>query len=200
VEVPALPKPLEIGGPWELEFPKGWGAPERVTLERLISWTDHPNSGVKYFSGTATYQRKFEVPAQMLARDRRLYLDLGAVYVIAQAKLNGRNLGILWKPPFAVDVTDIIHAGANDLVVSVVNLWPNRLIGDEQLSSDREWVKQEWGEVLGRYPQWLMENKPSPAGHFTFTTWKHWTKDDPLMESGLLGPVRIIARARVAVA
>jgi hypothetical protein len=185
-----------------LEFPKGLGAPERVTLERLISWTDHPNPGVKYFSGTATYRRKFEVPARMLARDRALYLDLGRVCVIAQAKLNERDLGISWKPPFRGDVTDILHAGANELVVSVVNLWPNRLIGDEQLPNDCEWVvppPNRRGEYLRRYPQWLMEDKPSPTGRITFTTWKHWFKDDPLMESGLLGPVRIIARAKAPV-
>jgi hypothetical protein len=128
-----------------------------------------------------------------------LYLDLGRVSVIAQAKLNGRDLGILWKPPFSTEVTEIVHVGTNDLEISVVNLWPNRLIGDEQLPSDREWTHHEWGEVLARYPQWLLENKPSPARRITFTTWKHWTKDDPLMESGLLGPVRIIVHARVAV-
>jgi hypothetical protein len=132
----------------------------------------------------------------MLGKDRALYLDLGRVYVMAQAKLNGRDLGILWKPPFSVDVTDILHAGANDLVVSVVNLWPNRLIGDEQLPSDREWTHHEWGDVLARYPQWLLENKPSPAGRFTFTTWKHWSKDDSLLESGLLGPVTLRAALR----
>ncbi|MGD1213278.1 MAG: chorismate synthase [Candidatus Acidiferrales bacterium] len=80
--------------------PAGWGAPPRVTLERLISWTDHPESGVKYFSGTATYRRRFELPANMLRGDGRLYLDLGRVAVIAQAKLNGHDLGVLWKPPF----------------------------------------------------------------------------------------------------
>ena len=79
VQIPELPNPVEIGGPWELEFPKGLGAPERVTLEQLISWTDHANPGVKYFSGTATYHREFEVPARMLGNDRGLYLDLGRV-------------------------------------------------------------------------------------------------------------------------
>jgi hypothetical protein len=134
----------------------------------------------------------------MRARDRRLYLELGHVCVIAQATLNGRDLGILWKPPFAVDVTDIVRPGTNDLAVSIVNLWPNRLIGDEQLPDDGEWEPQHWGAVLRRYPQWLLENKPSPTGRLTFTTWKHWSKNDPLLESGLLGPVRIVPSAKVA--
>jgi hypothetical protein len=203
-EVPPLPDPIEIGGPWELEFPKGWGAPERVILEQLISWTDHPNPGVKYFSGTATYRRQFQVPQGILAPDRSLFLDLGRVCVIAEAKLNGRDLGILWKPPFRADITNILHAGANELVVSVVNLWPNRLIGDEQLPDDCEWIPpasarnptpHNYGAVLARWPQWFLEHKPSPTGRLTFTTWKHWTKDDPLSESGLLGPVCIVAKA-----
>ena len=168
-----------------------------MNLERLVSWTEHSQAGVRYFSGTATYRRQFDVPARMLAKDRALYLDLGRVAVIAQPRLNGRDLGILWKPPFRVDVTDILRAGANELLVSVVNLWPNRLIGDDHLPPDCEWEPQHWGEVLRRYPAWLLENKPSPTGRVTFTTWKHWTKDDPLMESGLLGPVRIIAKARL---
>jgi len=179
-----------------------------VTLERLISWTDHPNPGVKYFSGTATYRRQFEVPREMLARNLSLYLDLGRVSVIAQAKLNGRDLGILWKPPFRADITDFLHAGANELLVSVVNLWPNRLIGDEQLPDDCEWIPPStpgnptppnYGAALARWPQWFLAQKPSPTGRLTFTTWKFWTKDDPLMESGLLGPVFIGAEAIIVV-
>jgi alpha-L-rhamnosidase len=206
--VSPLPAPWLVEGPWELEFPKGLGAPEHVTLERLISWTEHPDAGVKYFSGTATYRKRLEVPARMQGKNRALYLDLGRVNVIAEVKLNDRDLGILWKPPFRVDVTDILHAGVNELEVRVVNLWPNRLIGDEQLPNDCEWappgtVRNQfaagWGEVLDHWPQWLLENKPSPTGRVAFTTWKHWKKDDPLLESGLLGPVRIIATARMHV-
>jgi hypothetical protein len=196
-EVRQVPKPIEIEGPWELAFPKGWGAPEQVTLATLISWTEHPNPGVKYFSGTATYRRKFVIPARDIPKECGLYLDLGQVNVIAQAKLNGRDLGILWKPPFRAEVTEVLRAGANDLEIQVVNLWPNRLIGDENLPPDCEWKAQERGQVLSRYPQWLLENKPQPSGRVTFTTWKHWSKDDPLLESGLLGPVRILVRPRV---
>jgi hypothetical protein len=201
-QVPALPAPWLVEGGWELEFPKGLGAPERINLDRLISWTEHPTTGVKYFSGTATYRRNLEVPARMIGKEWALYLDLGRVSVIAEAKLNNQDLGILWKPPFSVDITDVLRAGMNELEVSVVNLWPNRLIGDEHLPSDCDWVVPKiaymgWGEALDRWPQWLLDNKPSPTGRIAFTTWKHWAKDDALLESGLLGPVRIVARARI---
>jgi hypothetical protein len=214
MDVAALPDPFEIKGPWDLDFPRGWGAPDRVTLERLISWTDHPIPGVRYFSGTATYHRQFMLTAGFASRDRArgrergFYLDLGRVAVIAEAKLNGHELGILWKPPFRVDITEALRAGANELTVNVVNLWPNRLIGDDMLPPDCDWipnfhpgnpVSPTHGWVLARWPQWLLEGKPSPAGHVTFAAWKLWFKDDPLMESGLLGPVRIVPTARRAV-
>jgi hypothetical protein len=200
--VPAIPEPMLIQGPWNLEFEKNRGAPEQATLDQLISWSAHQNEGIKYFSGTATYRCKFQVPQQILFPGSRLYLDLGKVCVIAEPMLNGNELGILWKPPFLVDITDSVKAGTNELAVSVVNLWPNRLIGDEHLPDDCEWVpnyrgRAGWGMALKEWPQWLLDNQPSPTGRVTFTTWKHWNKDDPLLESGLIGPVRIIARAMV---
>lgn len=207
-KVSPLPEPWLVEGAWDLEFPPRLGAPEHLALERLISWTEHPDAGVKYFSGTATYRKKLELPARMLGEDRALYLDLGRVSVIAEVRLNDRDLGLLWKPPFRVEVTDFLHAGVNELVVRVVNLWPNRLIGDEQLPNDCEWVptgtflnqySAGWGEAIDHWPQWLLDNKPSPTGRIAFTTWKHWTKDDALLESGLLGPVRILANARMRV-
>ena len=125
--------------------------------------------------------------------------------MIAEAKLNGHDLGILWKPPFRVDITEALQAGANELTVNVVNLWPNRLIGDDMLPPDCDWIPNDHpgnpvpsthGWVLARWPQWLLEDKPSPTGHVTFAAWKLWFKDDPLMESGLLGPVQIVPTAR----
>lgn len=196
VEVPALPEPIAVTGSWEVRFPDGWGAPGRVTLDRLISWSEHENTGVKYFSGTATYTKRFPVPEGALGKDRRVYLDLGRVQVIAAAKLNGKDLGILWKPPYRVDVTDVLKAGENELEVSVTNLWVNRLIGDEQLPED---CKRHPAGNLVEWPQWLLEGKPSPTGRLTFSTWRHWKKDSPLLESGLLGPVTIRPAARVAV-
>jgi len=182
-----LPAPQEISGEWNLHFPPNWGAPPSVTLDKLISWTDHADSGVRYFSGTASYEKEIEISAERLNAGRELWLDLGAVKNFAQVSLNGQDLGVLWKPPFRVNATAAAKPGTNKLVVKVTNLWPNRLIGDEQLPDDREWN----GKQLKEWPQWFLDGKPSPTGRLTFTTWHHWTKDSPLLESGLLGPVTL---------
>lgn len=189
IEVATLPEPLEIGGSWEVSFPPRWGAPEKITLDKLASWSQHADPGVKYFSGTAVYQKKFGVPAGITGKTRRIHLDLGNVAVMAKVSLNGKDLGILWKPPFRVDVTDALQNGENLLEVSVVNLWINRLIGDELLPDDCE--RNADGSLL-KWPAWLQEGKPSPTGRVTFATWRLWSKTDPLQESGLIGPVRIL--------
>jgi hypothetical protein len=189
-----LPEPVEIRGPWELQFPSKAGAPERVTLDHLISWSKHSDAGVRYFSGTATYRKSFYAPAGLVAQGMRVYLDLGRVEVMAGVQLNGKDLGILWKEPYSVEVTDALKAGNNVLEVQVVNLWVNRQIGDEQLPEDSE---RNPNGTLKRWPQWLLDGKPSPTGRYTFTSWKLWQKDSPLAESGLLGLVELRAAQSV---
>jgi len=190
-----LPAPREISGAWQLTFPPNWGAPDSVTLGHLISWSDHTNAGVKYFSGTAVYEKEIEIPADDLGSNREVWLDLGAVKNFAEVSLNGNSFGILWKPPFRVNITGAAQAGKNRLQIKVTNLWPNRLIGDEQLPADREWN----GKQLKAWPQWLLDGKPSPTGRLTFTTWHHWTKDDALLESGLLGPATLSVGEKIQV-
>ncbi|HXI72032.1 MAG TPA: glycosyl hydrolase, partial [Verrucomicrobiae bacterium] len=182
-----LPAPEAVSGSWTLIFPPNWGAPPLVTLDELISWTGHTNDGVRYFSGTATYEKEMEISPDRLSAGRELWLDLGTVKNFAEVSLNGHDFGVLWKPPFRVNLTAAAKAGVNNLVVKVTNLWPNRLIGDEQLPPDCEWN----GKELKEWPQWLLDGQPSPTGRLTFTTWHHWTKDSPLLESGLLGPVTL---------
>jgi hypothetical protein len=182
-----LPAPQEISGAWALSFPPNWGAPPSLALDKLVSWTEHTNDGVRYFSGTATYEKEIEISAEQLGGGRELWLDLGAVKNFAEVSLNGNDLGVLWKPPFRVNISGAAKSGANKLTVKVTNLWPNRLIGDEQLPDDREWN----GKQLKAWPQWFLDGKPSPTGRLTFTTWHHWTKTSPLLESGLLGPVML---------
>ena len=190
-----LPAPRELTGPWSLRFPPNWGAPPSVTLDRLASWTESADAGVRYFSGTATYEKPFTVTADQLTDGSQLWLDLGAVKNFAEVTVNGQNQPLLWKPPFRLNVTAAVKPGENQLVVRVTNLWPNRIIGDEQLPPDCEWNGQE----LKAWPQWLLDGKPSPTGRLTFATWHHWSKGDPLLESGLLGPVTLRCAALVPV-
>jgi len=185
--VSSLPESVDLSGPWELRFAKGWGAPEQARFDQLVSWSDHPDSGIKYFSGTATYRKTFRAPGKLLDKDNRFYLDLGKVAVIAQVTLNGHNLGTLWKPPFQIDVSDVLK-DENLLEVKVTNLWPNRMIGDEQLPEDSS--RKENG-TLQEWPLWLQNGEPSPAGRYAFTSWRLWKKDSPLQQSGLIGPVSL---------
>ncbi len=200
VTIDAVPRPVEVRGPWTLQFAPGGGAPERLTLDTLISWSEHSNPGVKYFSGTAVYQTTFawEPPSTAAANSApRCQLDLGRVAVMAEVKLNGRDLGILWKPPFCVDVSDVLTPGQNTLEVKVVNLWINRMIGDEQLPEDSD---RNPNGTLKSWPPWVLEGKPSPTGRHTFTSWRLWKKDSPLVESGLLGPVTLQTSQEVPLA
>jgi hypothetical protein len=189
-EVAGVPQPHEITGAWDVRFPPNWGAPDHVKFDRLVSWSDYPDAGVKYFSGTAVYSKTVEVPASLIGGNRRLYLDFGKVAVMAEAKLNGQDLGILWKAPYRVDVTSVLRPGDNELEVKVVNLWINRLIGDEQLPEDSE---RKGNGTLKEWPAWLTNGQPSPTGRLTFTSWRLWKKNDALVESGLIGPVTLNA-------
>ena len=130
------------------------------------------------------------MPAGFDEKNRRVHLDLGKVQIMAQVKLNGKDFGLLWKPPFLIDVTSAVKAGENKLEVTVVNLWINRMIGDELLPEDSD---RNGDGTLKAWPQWVQEGKPSPTGRFTFTSWRLWKKTDALRESGLIGPVTLRA-------
>ncbi|MEW6073865.1 MAG: glycosyl hydrolase [Planctomycetota bacterium] len=194
--VPGLPAPRTVEGPWQVRFPAGSGAPAEIVLERLISLAESADPGVRYFSGAASYATTIEVPAEMLASERRLHLDLGRVEVMAGVTLNGRRLGTWWKLPFRVDITAAARAGTNALEVTVVNLWPNRMIGDEVLPEDSD---RNPDGTLRSWPAWLQAGEPSPTGRFTFTTWRLWAKDAALLPSGLIGPVTLECTALVPV-
>jgi len=186
---------IEVKGPWQVRFASKWGAPSEVRFEKLVSWSEHSDPGVKYFSGEATYLKTFTVSRAMIGKNKRLFLDLGNVQVMARVRLNGKDFGTLWKPPFCVDVTGTAKPGDNELEVKVVNLWPNRMIGDEQLPEDT--ARNDNG-TLKEWPQWLQDGKASPTGRYTFTSWRLWKKNDPLLESGLMGPVQLFTAQAVA--
>jgi hypothetical protein len=187
--------PLEISGPWEVAFDPKWGGPAKVRFEKLDDWSKRAEEGIKYYSGAACYQKTFHVGAEALKQPHvRWYLDLGKVAVVAEVRLNGKESGIAWKPPYRVDVTEALKLGENLLDVKVVNLWINRQIGDEQLPEDCD---RNRNGTLKSWPAWLQEGKPSPTGRYTFSSWKLWKKGDSLQESGLLGPVTLRQTVRI---
>ncbi len=191
-----LPEPIitRATGTWKLSFPPGLGAPERITLNSLISWPDSEIEGVKYFSGSATYETTLMVPFAAISQNRTAFLDLGTVKNIAEVWLNGQSIGTLWKPPFRVNVQGVLKPGANTLKVRVTNLWPNRLIGDEQYPQEVDWN----GEAIKAWPDWLVAGRKRPESpRIAWTTWRVFSKDSPLYPSGLIGPVEVVSAATV---
>jgi len=159
-----------------------------VTFTKLEDWSQHADPAIRYYSGTAIYRTTF--PSKLQTPKSKIYLHLGRVEVMARVKVNGKDCGIAWKPPYRVDISHAVCEGNNHLEIEVVNLWINRMIGDEQLPEDSD---RNPNGTLKSWPAWLLEGKPSPAGRYTFTSWRLWKKTDPLVPSGLLGPVTILS-------
>ncbi len=172
----------KLTGPWTVAFDPEWGGPEEAPFENLTDWSTHQEPGIKYYSGIATYRKSFDAP-DTLTSESRVQLDLGDVQNLAKVRLNGEDLGVLWTAPWQVDITTAVKSGTNQLEIEVVNLWPNRLIGDEQLPYD--------GPENSQWPEWITENKPRPTQRQAFTTYQHYKKDSPLLKSGLIGPVTL---------
>jgi len=176
-----------LSGAWDVSFDPKWGGPEQIVFEDLQNWTGRTEEGIKYYSGTAVYTKSFDLSlTENPGKNERILLDLGEVHNMARVKLNGRDLGVVWINPWQVDITGVVRERDNRLEIAVVNLWPNRLIGDEQLPDD--------GIKDRKWPEWLLEGKPRTSGRYTFSTYKHYRKDSPLLKSGLIGPV-VIKRA-----
>lgn len=149
--------------PWQVSFSKEMGAPESVVFDSLMLWNNSHLKEIKYYSGTASYKNTFGVKKNQKT-GKRIVLDLGEMYNVAEVRINGKSLGTCWKKPFIVDITDAAITGENNLEIKVTNLWPNRLIGDQFL------------------PEGL---------RYTETNIKKYKKDSELLPSGLLGPVKL---------
>ncbi|HRP54929.1 glycosyl hydrolase [Agriterribacter sp.] len=179
---PELKNIATLNTAWTVAFDPRWGGPEKIVFDRLEDWTARPEQGIKYYSGTAVYSQRFDLE-ESTGKKARMVLDLGEVKNLARVRLNGKDLGVVWAAPWQVDITGIVKQKGNELEIEVANLWANRLIGDEQLPDD--------GIKNGQWPQWLLQGKPRTSGRYTFTTYKHYKKDAPLLRSGLIGPVTI---------
>ena len=171
VTLKGVPEQELVKGSWTVSFQKKRGAPEGdIPFDRLESWTNRSEDGIRYFSGTANYRKTIKVKADRFEKGRRVYLDLGDVKYLAEVVVNDRPLGVLWKPPYRVDITDAAKPGDNTVDVRVTNVWKNRLIGDQKLP-----VKSR----------------------LTWTFYPFYKPDDSLVPSGLLGPVRLLSSAEV---
>jgi hypothetical protein len=155
-----------IEGNWNLSFQKERGAPSDITINKLTSWTESSEAGIKYFSGTGTYSKTIDAPKTWFKNAGQLWIDLGDVKNLAEVIVNGKSLGIVWKKPFRVDATGILKPGKNTLEIKVTNLWVNRLIGDAQ---------------------------PDVVKKITYTTMPFYKANAPLLPSGLLSTVTILS-------
>jgi hypothetical protein len=163
---------IALNHPWKIKFPPGWGAPDSIIINELKSWTEFSDPGVKYFSGTAIYETTLYVPDSLLNQQNIFYLDLGVVKEVAEIEVNDDPFPVQWKPPYSVNITNSLSGGKNSIRIKVINLWPNRIIGDQFLPAEER---------------------------YTFTNIGKFTKGSPLLESGLIGPVKILRLQKVKV-
>lgn len=191
--VSAVPEPLPLDGPWELSYPQTPQDTNHVSLNRLTSWSTAEDATLRYFSGTAKYSTTLELPEHLIDPEYSLELDLGGVHVIAEVTVNGKAVGVLWKHPFRVNLDGKVLPGKNLVEVKVTNLWPNRLIGDNQLPADYT-LKND---MIAAWPEWLTSPAARPSGRTTLPSYRHWDKDSELRTSGLLGPVKLNIYRRV---
>jgi hypothetical protein len=153
-----------VDGSWTVAFKPDLGAPPTITLDALASWSDNADAGVKYYSGTGTYTKTVQAPADWFKPGAHLWIDLGSVKNLAEVIVNGKSLGVVWHTPYRVDATSALKPGANELVVKVTNAWVNRLIGDQQPGATK----------------------------ITYADVKPYKAKSPLLPSGLLGPVAVV--------
>jgi hypothetical protein len=158
-----------VEGSWNVAFQPNRGAPASASFDKLTSYTENADAGIKYFSGTATYTKTIDAPASWFSNKGQVWLDLGDVKNLAEVIVNVKSLGVIWKHPFKVDVTNALKQGANKIEIKVTNLWVNRIIGDLQSG---------------------ITNK------ITYTSMPFYQANSPLLPSGLLGPVKVVSVGR----
>jgi alpha-L-rhamnosidase len=153
-----------VEGSWNVAFQPDLGAPPATTLDTLASWSENSSDGIKYYSGSGTYTKTIQAPADWFKPGTKVWLDLGNVQNLAEVTVNGTPLGIVWHAPFRVDATGALKPGPNALTIKVTNAWVNRLIGDQQPGATK----------------------------YTYADVTPYKAKSPLLPSGLLGPVTLI--------
>jgi hypothetical protein len=187
---------VPVTGAWSVSFEPKLDKPFRRTFPALVDLSKQKDNALKYFSGTAKYEKSIRIVAADLDEGKQVALDLGELHDIAELEINGQHVGVLWSPPYKTDITPYLKPGANKIAVHVAVNWANRLIGDEQYPPDFEWGTdrgEKQGRAMKAYPDWFVNNQPRPSqGRKTFNIWYYFRKDSPLQPAGLIGPVQIV--------
>jgi hypothetical protein len=174
---PKLTELKELDGSWKVAFDPQWGGPSEVEFAELENWIKRPEEGIKHYSGKATYRKTFDLNREANSgkkaskKDERLFLDLGQIKHVAEVRLNGKKLGVLWCAPWRVEITGAVKTTGNVLEIDVINLWANRVIGDLKQPKEKRFT--------------------STHDAFRFNM---ITGNTPLLDAGLMGPVRIFEK------
>lgn len=158
----------DLSHSWEVMFDTTMGGPQKVFFEDLSNWIDRPEEGIKYYSGTATYRKSFDLSFKK-GNGERIYLDLGDVKHVSSVRFNNKDLGVLWCTPWRIDITDYVKETGNFVEIDVINLWANRVIGDWKLPKEQRFTRTH---VVFRFDMLRAST--------------------PLTDAGLLGPVSIL--------
>lgn len=171
-----LPAPLEITGEWLVTF-QAYKFDKLVKkMSVLHSWSDDVET--RNFSGTARYELELEVPPALLAKGRRLTLDLGTVMDASKVWLNSTAAGVTWKRPHLHDVTEMVKPGKNFVEVRVSNRLINAVAGMKQPTSTIDEVMKKYGSYNERQT-WVQ-----------FMTREYGAENIP--PAGLIGPVKLV--------
>jgi len=177
LSVDSLPKPIVVGPPFSVEFDENWCAPKSAVFDKLESWTKNTDPGIKNYSGIVKYTKEVGVPA--LTGDMHSYLEFDNIAEVARVTVNGRDMGVLWKMPYSLEITGALKEGKNRIVVEVANTWVNRCLYDATLPKEQ---RLTWSNSMESH-------FPSPDKIGAGESRRAWSQGP--LDSGIIGGMRI---------
>jgi len=183
-----------ITGAWNVYFEPKLDKPFSRKFPELTDLSKQKENSLKYFAGTARYDKTINLTASQIKDSKQIILNLGELEDIAELEVNGKKVGVLWAKPYKADITHFLKTGSNTLSVYVSVNWANRLIGDEQEEADFEWGSDQGvqGRAMKAFPEWFIKKEQRPSkNRKTFNVWYYHRKDSPLYPAGLMGPVKL---------
>jgi hypothetical protein len=169
-------KVIDLSTDWKLTFS---GSNQTILMATLHSWSEE--EAFRYYSGQGSYEKVLELPAD-LGTGNSLVLDFGEGTPVAQPDplptfnmraflegpmreaaevyVNGQRAGVVWHPPYSIDLSSFLKAGKNDLRIVVGNTSINSLAG--QSLPDYRLLNDRYGERF--VPQGMDNLQPLPSG------------------------------------